>query len=401
VAVFDVHGLSGFNDTFGRGFGDSLLQKVADRARRLVQSERHVGHLGGGTFALAIQEAPGIADSVAALIDKEVFERPFESEGRTFTVTGRSGLARYPLDGHDAAMLVQKAEAALRRAKESGERYLHFKLEMRSDVANRLQLEHELREAIDAQQFVLYYQPQVSIATGRIESVEALLRWNNPQAGILPPAQFLPVLESSEMIVTVGNWVLAQASEDCREFRRRALGPLRISVNVSALQIRRRAFVEEVVRRVEDFGSDGYGIDIEITETSVLQDLEDTRSKLRLLREAGIRIAIDDFGTGYSSLGLLPTLPIDILKIDRAFIQGLPENPASVALTSSIIQIASAFGLATVAEGVESVAQLERLRTLNCHQSQGYLHWKPMPLEALQTLLERQRALGPAVRSNP
>jgi diguanylate cyclase (GGDEF)-like protein/PAS domain S-box-containing protein len=401
VAVFDVHGLSGFNDTFGRGFGDSLLQKVADRARRLVQSERHVGHLGGGTFALAIQEAPGVADSVAALIDKEVFERPFESEGRTFTVTGRSGLARYPLDGHDAAMLVQKAEAALRRAKESGERYLHFKLEMRSDVANRLQLEHELREAIDAQQFVLYYQPQVSIATGRIESVEALLRWNNPQAGILPPAQFLPVLESSEMIVTVGNWVLAQASEDCREFRRRALGPLRISVNVSALQIRRRAFVEEVVRRVEDFGSDGYGIDIEITETSVLQDLEDTRSKLRLLREAGIRIAIDDFGTGYSSLGLLPTLPIDILKIDRAFIQGLPENPASVALTSSIIQIASAFGLATVAEGVESVAQLERLRTLNCHQSQGYLHWKPMPLEALQTLLERQRALGPAVRSNP
>jgi diguanylate cyclase (GGDEF)-like protein len=392
VAVFDVHGLSGFNDTFGRGFGDSLLQRVADRARRLVQSERHVGHLGGGTFALAIQEAPGIADSVAALIDKEVFERPFESEGRTFTVTGRSGLARYPLDGHDAAMLVQKAEAALRRAKESGERYLHFKLEMRSDVANRLQLEHELREAIDAQQFVLYYQPQVSIATGRIESVEALLRWNNPQAGILPPAQFLPVLESSEMIVTVGNWVLAQASEDCREFRRRALGPLRISVNVSALQIRRRAFVEEVVRRVEDFGNDGYGIDIEITETSVLQDLEDTRSKLRLLREAGIRIAIDDFGTGYSSLGLLPTLPIDILKIDRAFIQGLPENPASVALTSSIIQIASAFGLATVAEGVESVAQLEKLRTLNCHQSQGYLHWKPMPIEALGTLLERQRS---------
>jgi EAL domain-containing protein (putative c-di-GMP-specific phosphodiesterase class I) len=198
----------------------------------------------------------------------------------------------------------------------------------------------------------------------------------------------------------VGNWVLAQASEDCREFRRRGLGPLRISVNVSALQIRRRAFVEEVLRKVEGFGSDGYGIDIEITETSVLQDLEDTRSKLRLLREAGIRIAIDDFGTGYSSLGLLPTLPIDILKIDRAFIQGLPDNPASVALTASIIQIASAFGLVTVAEGVESAAQLERLRILNCHQSQGYLHWKPMPVEALQSLLERQRTCAPPVRSN-
>ena len=401
VAVFDVHDLSGFNDTFGRGFGDSLLQKVAERARRLMPSERHVGHLGGGTFALAIQEAPGVAESVAAMIDSEVFDQAFEADGRTFKVTGRSGLARYPLDGHDAATLVQKAEAALRRAKESGERYLHFKLQMRSDVANRLQLEHELREAIDTQQFVLYYQPQVSIATGRIESVEALLRWNNPQAGILTPAQFLPVLESSEMIVTVGNWALAQAAEDCRECRRRALGPLRISVNVSALQIRRRAFVEEVLRRVEGFGSDGYGIDIEITETSVLHDLEDTRNKLRLLREAGIRIAIDDFGTGYSSLGLLPTLPIDILKIDRAFIQGLPENPASVALTSSIIQIASAFGLATVAEGVESASQLERLRTLNCHQSQGYLHWRPMPVETLRTLLERQRTLDPPVRSKP
>ncbi len=400
VAVFDVHDLSGFNDTFGRSFGDSLLQQVAERVRCFAQGERHGGHLGGGTFALAIREAPGVADSMAAMIDKEVFERPFETDGRTFRVTGRSGLARYPLDGQDAATLVQKAEAALRRAKESGERYLHFKLQMRSDVANRLQLEYELREAIDAQQFVLYYQPQVSIATGRIESVEALLRWNNPQAGIMPPAQFLPVLESSEMIVTVGNWVLAQASEDCREFRRRGLGPLRISVNVSALQIRRRAFVEEVLRKVEGFGNDGYGIDIEITETSVLQDLEDTRSKLRLLREAGIRIAIDDFGTGYSSLGLLPTLPIDILKIDRAFIQGLPDNPASVALTASIIQIASAFGLVTVAEGVESAAQLERLRILNCHQSQGYLHWKPMPVEALQSLLERQRTCAPPVRSN-
>src|SRR6185437_12499696 len=170
VAVFDIHDLSGFNDTFGRSFGDSLLQKVAERVRRIVQSERHVGHLGGGTFALAMREAPGVANSLAAMIDREVFELPFETDGRTFRVTGRSGLARYPLDGHDAATLVQKAEAALRHAKESGERYLHFKLQMRSDVTNRLQLEHELREAIDAHQFVLYYQPQISIATGRIAS---------------------------------------------------------------------------------------------------------------------------------------------------------------------------------------------------------------------------------------
>ena len=197
VAVFDVHDLSGVNDTFGRSFGDALVQKVAERVRLAVDSERSVGHLGGGTFALVMRELPGVANSVAAVIDTAVFDRPFEIEGRSFRVTCRSGLARYPGDGQDAATLVQKAEAALRQAKESGERYLHFKLQMRSDVARRLQLEHELREAIDAQQFVLYYQPQINISTGRIESVEALLRWRKPEGGIALPAEFLPVLESS------------------------------------------------------------------------------------------------------------------------------------------------------------------------------------------------------------
>ena len=390
VAVLDVHDLSGVNDTFGRAFGDALMQKVAERVRLAAESERSVGHLGGGTFALVMRELPGVVNSVAAVIDTAVFDQPFEIDGRSLRVTCRSGLARYPGDGQDAATLVQKAEAALRQAKESGERYLHFKLQMRSDVAKRLQLEHELHEAIDAQQFVLYYQPQVNIATGRIESVEALLRWRKPDGRIALPAEFLPVLESSEMIVTVGNWVLTQAARDCRQCRSRELGPLRVSVNVSALQIRRREFVEEVLRAVDGFGTDDYGIDIEITETSVLQDLEDTRRKLRRLRAAGIRIAIDDFGTGYSSLGLLPTLPIDTLKIDRAFIQGVPKDQASVALTSSVIQIASAFGLATVAEGVESIEQLEMLRILKCNHSQGYLHWRPMPFGELEELLARQ-----------
>jgi diguanylate cyclase (GGDEF)-like protein/PAS domain S-box-containing protein len=392
VAAFDVHDLSGFNDTFGRGFGDALMQEVADRVRRAVEHERHIGHLGGGTFVLVVRDLPSAADSVAAMIDSTVFDRPFEIEGRSVRVTSRSGLARYPRDGKDAATLVQKAEAALKQAKESGERYLHFKLHMHSDVAKRLQLEHDLREAIDAQQFVLHYQPQLNIATGTVESVEALLRWRKPQEGLVAPAQFLPVLESSEMIVTVGNWVLTQASQDCTRCRSRGLGPLRISVNVSPLQIRRRGFVEEVLRRVADCGIDGYGIDIEITETSLLQDMQDTSRKLRRLREAGIRIAIDDFGTGYSSLSLLPTLPIDILKIDRAFVRGLPADRASVSLTSSIIQIAAAFNLVTVAEGVETDAQLELLRALNCKQSQGYLHWKPMPMDDLESLLTGQLA---------
>ncbi len=388
IVAFDVHDLSGINDTFGRAAGDVLVREVAERVRLAAPSEQ-VGHLGGGTFALALFEQQGAGEGVIALLESVVFVEPFEIQGRKFRVTYRSGLAQYPADGRTAAALVEKAEAALRHAKESGERYLHFKLQMHSEVSARLQLESELREAVDRGEFVLHYQPQVDIATGRIESVEALIRWRRPEA-LLPPAQFLPVLESSGLIVPVGSWVLAQAAKDCRDLRARAIGPLRIAVNVSAQQIRRRGFVEDVLRSIAGWSNADYGLDIEITETSLLQDLEETSRKLHALREAGVRIAIDDFGTGYSSLGLLPTLPIDILKIDRVFVRGLPQDHASISLTSSIIQIASAFDLATVAEGVETVEQLALLRELRCGHSQGYLHSRPVPLEELEPAFVKQ-----------
>jgi diguanylate cyclase (GGDEF)-like protein len=391
VAVFDVRDLSGFNDTYGRAFGDALIRAVAEKARVAAASEFHLGHLGGGTFVLVAPNNVGTIESAAALIDNTVFDQPFQIQGRSVRVACRSGLARYPGDGKDAATLIQKAEAALRQARESGQRYLHFKLEMHSDVAKRLQLEHELREAAEADQFVLHYQPQVSIATGRIEAVEALLRWRRPQGELAMPALFLPMLESSGLIVRVGAWVLSQAAADCRTLLERGLGPVRIAVNVSALQIRRRGFAEDVLNIVGNWEG-GYGVDIEITETSILQDLEDTRQKLEQLRAGGIRVAIDDFGTGYSSLGLLSRLPLDILKIDRSFVSGLPGDRASITLTSSIIQIASGLGLVTVAEGVETASQLAILRSFNCAQSQGWLHYKPMPFAELTQLLEQQSA---------
>jgi diguanylate cyclase (GGDEF)-like protein/PAS domain S-box-containing protein len=390
VAAFDIHDLSGINDAFGRAVGDALVEKVAERMRLAVESDERIGYLGAGTFVCALRDLAGAADSIVAMINKAAFEQPFEVEGRSFPIECRSGLARYPVDGQDGVTLVANAEAALRQAKESGEQYLHFRLQMHSDVADRLQLEHRLREAIDAKQFVLHYQPQLSVATGRIEAVEALLRWRQPGGALALPASFLTVLESSGMIFAVGTWALTQASQDCARWRSRGLGPLRVAVNFSALQIRRRRFVEEVLQIVDGLGEEGYGLDVEITETSLLQNLDDACRKLRRLREAGIRIAIDDFGTGYSSLGLLPTLPVDILKIDRIFIQGLPSDRASVALTSSIVQIASAFGLVTVAEGVETAAQLEILRSCQCSQYQGYFHSRPMPVGDLESLLAAQ-----------
>jgi EAL domain-containing protein (putative c-di-GMP-specific phosphodiesterase class I) len=314
----------------------------------------------------------------------------FKVEGRAIRASFKSGIARYPLDGEDANTLTQRAEAALKRAKESGEPYLHYQVDVHSELAERLALEHSLRAALDEHQFVLYYQPQVNISTGRIDGVEALLRWNDPQNGLTLPGRFLPVLESSGMIVAVGDWVLRKAAEDCQRWKRAGLGPIRIAVNVSAQQIRRRTFVDNCLAAVSVCNYGGYGLDLEITETGLLHDVEGASRKLRELRSAGMRVAIDDFGTGYSSLGLLSKLPVDLLKIDRTFISGLPEDPASGTLVSSIIGLASAFNLIAVAEGVETTQQLELLRKLRCNHSQGFLHSRPVPAEQLEQMLARQ-----------
>jgi diguanylate cyclase (GGDEF)-like protein/PAS domain S-box-containing protein len=387
VATFDIHGLANINDSFGRRVGDLLLRQVAERLKRNTESEERVGYLGGGTFVMVEPGPSASAENVSAMLGSAVFGKPFEIEGHAIRVNCAVGIARYPNDGESADTIVQKAEAALKRAKDSGEQYLAYRLQMHGEIAGRMQLEHKLRVALDEQQFVLHYQPQLDIATGRIQSLEALIRWNDPERGLVPPAQFLPILESSGLIVPVGSWVLARAAQDCRRWRELGLGPVRVAVNVAALQIRQRAFVDEVLSAVDGLTGAGYGMDIEITESSLLQDIETTSRKLQVLRAAGIRVALDDFGTGYSFLGLLATLPLDMLKIDRSFISGLPLDLASVALTTSIIGLAAAFGLVTVAEGVETSEQLDKLRELRCAQLQGYLYSRPVPVEQIELML--------------
>jgi EAL domain-containing protein (putative c-di-GMP-specific phosphodiesterase class I) len=279
----------------------------------------------------------------------------------------------------------------LKQAKESGEQYLHYQIQMHSDIAERLALEHKLRIALDEKQFLLHYQPQINIATGRIDAVEALLRWHDPDEGLMHPALFLPVLESSGMIVPVGEWALHEAVKDCKRWHAMGLGPIRVAVNVSVQQVRRRTFVEHVLAAAAEATSRGFGVDLEITETGLLHDMEGASRKMRELRAAGMRIAIDDFGTGYSSLGLLSKLPVDILKVDRSFISGLAGDRASVTLVSSIIGLASAFNLTVVAEGVETLGQLEQLRRLKCNYSQGYLHSRPVAAAEIERMLAAQR----------
>jgi diguanylate cyclase (GGDEF)-like protein len=395
VTVFDMDHLSVINDSFGRHTGDRLLQCVADRLKQHFPDTEQLAHLGGGTF-VCMNSLPGSAEQAASALHDDVmrvFDRPFSVDGREIVVRVKIGLACFPEDGQESNQLVQNAEAALKEAKASGERYLHHRVEMNSELARRVGLEHRLRAALDNQQFLLYYQPKISLHTGRVASVEALLRWQDPENGLVAPGTFLPLLESAGLMGATGAWVLKQAASDCREWRRKGLPPLRVAVNISPAELRRRNIAREILEAIGDFSGDSaWGVDIEITEGALAGDSSACVHALRLLRAAGMRIAIDDFGTGFSSLARLSTLPVDTLKIDQGFTRQLPSDRKSCTLVATIIGLARAFDMTTVAEGVEYQAQLDYLIREGCDESQGYLHARPLPKSEFEAWLRRNGA---------
>jgi diguanylate cyclase (GGDEF)-like protein/PAS domain S-box-containing protein len=399
IAAFDVRSLTEVNDRFGRRIGDLVLQTVAERLRLTLGRDECIGYLGAGSFVLAAHGNGTNQSDINALLECLVSDKPFEVEGHPLRISCSWGIARCGGPSRTADSLVQNAEAALKCAKETGEQYMYFEPQMQSEITARFELQERLRTAVDQQQFALHYQPQVNLNSGQVECVEALLRWNDPQKGLVMPGYFLSALESSGMIVKVGTWVLERAVQDCRRWRSTHLGPVRVAVNVSAVQLHRPSFVHDTLRIVAGLESQGYGLDIEITETTLLQDLDAVSMKLGELRAAGMRVALDDFGTGYSSLALLAKLPVDLLKIDRSFIMGLPTQSASVALVSNITRLANAFGLLTVAEGVETAEQLEMLREFGCSLFQGSLCSMGIPVDEFELLLARGATDGVSPRA--
>jgi diguanylate cyclase (GGDEF)-like protein len=390
VAVFDINHLSVINDSYGRHTGDRLLQCVADRLRGQFLNTEQLAHLSGGTFVVVRALEGQREDAVHALHQDviQVFDRPFSVDGREIVATVKCGFACSPGNGREPDELVQNAEAALKGAKSAGEQYLHHRLEMNSELARRVGMEHRLRAAVDNKEFVLLYQPKVTLRTGKIASVEALLRWNDPERGLIAPASFLPLLESAGLMNVVGAWALTQAAADCRKWRRQGLPPVRIAVNISPPELRQRNFVQNVLAIVGNLVSDTEsGIDIEVTEGALVGDSSLCVQALRLLRAAGLRIAIDDFGTGYSSLGRLSEMPIDTLKVDRHFIARVPDDLKTCTLVTTIIDLAHAFNMTTVAEGVETQAQLDFLTQAGCDESQGYLHSRPIAADDIAVLL--------------
>jgi diguanylate cyclase (GGDEF)-like protein len=393
VTVFDIEHLSVINDSFGRHTGDRLLQCVADRLKSHFPDTEQLAHLGGGTF-LSMSALPGGVEGENRLRHHDftqVFDRPFSVDGREILVKIKSGLACYPKDGEEPHTLVQNAEAALKEAKTSGEKYLHHRVEMNSELAQRVAMEHRLQTALTDEQFLLHYQSKVALSTGKIVGVEALLRWQDPENGLTAPGVFMPLLESAGLMPEIGAWVLRQAAADCRHWRRMGLPPIRVAVNISPPELRRRDIARQILDAIGDLvGDRDWGVDIEVTEGALLGDSSTCVHALSLLRAAGVRIAIDDFGTGFSSLGRLSELPIDTLKIDRSFTMRVPTDPKGSTLVSTIIGLAHAFDMTTVAEGVETPAQLHYLIQAGCDESQGYLHSRPIPK------LEFERLLGPA-----
>ena len=389
VVAFDIERLGVINDSFGRHVGDQVVQFVADSVKTQFGGTDCLAHLEGGNFAVVISGRESYEDSVRDLHEKlaTAFAVPLIIGNHEIRVNVKSGLARFPENGSDAESMLQNAEAALHKARKSGERFLRHRREINTEVAERLALEQRLRAALDAGQFELHYQPQFSVAGRILCGAEALLRWRDPEQGLVAPAVFLNVLESTGLIVDVGDWVLHKAAQDLRRWRRLGFDSLRIAVNVSPVQLRDPNFAERYFRATGWTADERIGVDIEITEGALLEDSAMLTRSLQALRSRGAYVSIDDFGTGYSSLSRLSKLPVDALKIDRSFVSGLVSDESSQALVSTIISLARALKLSTVAEGVETPEQLEALRALACDQSQGYLHSRPVPGEKLEELL--------------
>jgi diguanylate cyclase (GGDEF)-like protein/PAS domain S-box-containing protein len=381
VFLFDLERFKNINDTLGRAAGDEVLKQVAQWLARRFGDANLLARVGADHFAVVLPDARQ-AGEVARTLEKllgDLVEHSFRVEEAALRIAAKVGVALYPDDATEAETLFTHAEAALKKAKARGNRYLFYAQEMSDAVAGRLALENQLREALERGEFVLHYQPKVSLADGRITGAEALIRWNDPRTGLVPPLRFIPVLEETGLIHEVGHWALKQAIADGLRWRSAGMKAMRIGVNVSPMQLRSPGFVATIARAIAVDPSAASGLELEITESLIMEDVRHGGTSLEAIRAMGVSIAIDDFGTGFSSLSYLAKLPVDILKIDRSFIVDMTAGPEGLVLVSTIIKLAHALKIKVAAEGVETEEQRHLLRLLSCDEMQGFLFSKPLP----------------------
>ena len=383
IMFLDLDRFKNVNDSLGHSVGDELLREVGRRLKACVRASDTVSRLGGDEFVVLIPEVSDLADvAVAAQKILDTVGRPYSIGGHELVSTPSVGVSVYPSDGQDVETLLRNADAAMYHAKELGRNnYQFFTQDMNARATERLSLERSLRRALERAELRLYYQPQFEVASGRIVGLEALIRWEHPELGLVSPARFMPFAEETGLILPIGEWVLQEACRTNRAWQASGLPAVRVAVNISALQFRQANFLETVQRALADSGLDPRYLELEVTESVIMHDAERVTQSLSQLKAMGLELAIDDFGTGYSSLSYLKRFPIDRLKIDRSFVHDITEDRDDAAITSAIIALTRTLGIKSIAEGVETREQLEFLRAHGCDEVQGYLLSMPLPPE--------------------
>ncbi|MBC7952964.1 MAG: EAL domain-containing protein [Rhodospirillaceae bacterium] len=377
------------NETLGHQTGDHLLRAVAERLAGSLRGHDSVARLRGDTFCCLLTDLAQDHDAhmvISRLL--ESFNTSFEIDGHELFVTSRVGISVFPVDGTDPDDLVLKAEMAMSRSKELADnRYQFYTPEMHANSVERLKLETELRKALSRDEFMVFYQPKIETASGRVVGAEALIRWKHRELGMISPVEFIPMAEETGLIVPIGNWVLDHVCGQIKAWQAQGLPAVQIAVNLSAHQFRQPDLVERVVEAMSSHGIDPTLLELELTESAVMHNAESAIQTLMELHNVGVHLAVDDFGTGYSSLSYLKKFPLDKLKIDRSFVMDIDVNPASAEIVGAIIAMGHSLNLQIVAEGVENDAQLAVLKALKCEQIQGFYYSRPIPAETFSGIL--------------
>ncbi|GCA48893.1 phytochrome-like protein cph2 [Sinorhizobium sp. KGO-5] len=394
LAFLDLDDFKLINDSLGHATGDELLKVVAGRMRGAVRRSDSVVRVGGDEFIILLNGLPKERDVVLSRLEdiRAAIAMPVQLQGRSLQVNCSMGVACFPNQGTTAGELLANADMAMYRAKELGRNNIQvFTEAMAARAHEKLQSQEELREALAREEFLLHFQPQMSLETGRIFAAEALLRWQHPVRGIISPAAFIPLAEETGLIVPIGDWVLRAACRQLKAWQDAGLPPLIVSVNVSARQFRERNWAARVAAVLEETGLEARYLELELTESLIMQDVPGAIATMHALEAIGVHLAIDDFGTGYSSLSALKRFPVRRLKIDRSFVTDIPDDADDMAITSAIISLAQKLGLRVIAEGVETKAQVEFLKESGCDEIQGYFFSQPLSGEDFEALLSSQR----------
>jgi diguanylate cyclase (GGDEF)-like protein/PAS domain S-box-containing protein len=390
VLFLDLDGFKHINDSLGHSVGDKLLQSVANRLSACVRKSDTVSRQGGDEFVILLSEITRAADAaiLAAKIIAQLKKRHGIGKHR-LRISASVGLSTYPNDGEDAETLIKNADAAMYDAKQSGrDKYRFFKSQMSLRAVERQSLEEQLRHALEREELLVHYQPKVSLKTGAITGVEALLRWQHPERGLLLPWQFLTIAEDNSMILAIGQWVLRQACRQMREWLDAGLLAVPVAVNISALEFRSRQFVQEVQEALKNARLDPKYLELELTETGLMRHAEPTAHTLGQLKAIGLRLAIDDFGTGYSSLSYLTRFPIDTLKLDQSFLNDIIVDSDRAIIVDAVVSLGRSLKKKVIAEGVETPEQLRFIQDLGCDEGQGYYFSPPVIAQQFAKLIE-------------